>query len=87
MHGIVLLPNGKPARDVRVALLEAPKQAMTDSLGRFVLRTTYCELATLVARRITYVSASIDLVIPIGSWGQRQCAFVADAESIRVRGL
>lgn len=87
VHGIVLLPNGKPARDVRVALLEAPKQAMTDSLGRFVLRTTYCGLATLVARRIAYVSASIDLVIPIGSWGQRQCAFVADAESIRVRGL
>ena len=83
MHGIVLLPNGKPARDVRVALLEAPKQAMTDSLGRFVLRTTYCGLATLVARRIAYVSASIDLVIPIGSCGQRQCAFVADAESIR----
>ena len=39
----------KPARDVRVALLEAPEQAMTDSLGRFVLRTTYCGLAALVA--------------------------------------
>ena len=40
MHGIFLLFNGKPARNVRVALLEAPEQAMTDSLGRFVLRTT-----------------------------------------------
>jgi len=67
VRGIVLLPDGKPARNVRVSLLEAPEQAMTDSLGRFVLRTTYRGLATLVARRVAFIPASIDLLIPADS--------------------
>jgi len=67
VRGMVLLPDGKPARDVRVSLLEAPERATTDSLGRFVLRTTYRGRATLVARRVAFIPASIDFVIPIDS--------------------
>jgi hypothetical protein len=55
------------AADRDGALLSAPEQAMTVGLGRFVLRRIHRGLATLVARRIAYVPASSDLVIPIDS--------------------
>ena len=81
MRGIVLLPDGKTARDVRVVPLESPEHAMTDSLGRFVLHTTYRGLAARVARRIAFVPASIRFM------GSESMRVRSEAESVRVGGL
>jgi vitamin B12 transporter len=65
VRGVVALSSGKPAADVRVLLLETMEQALTDSAGRFVLRTAHRGIATLVARRISFVPATLDVTIPV----------------------
>jgi len=65
VRGTVQLPNGRGSGGVVVSLLETLEQATTDSLGHFALRTTYRGTATLVARRIAYIPATMDIAIPI----------------------
>ncbi|MCU0634155.1 MAG: TonB-dependent receptor [Gemmatimonadaceae bacterium] len=65
LRGVVRLPNAQPARDVAVALLEGSESAVTDSAGAFTLRSTHRGLGTVVARRIGFHPAALDVVVPL----------------------
>lgn len=65
VRGQVQLPNGKPAPPTTIVLLETQDQTASDSLGQFVLSSAYRGVATLVARRVGFVPAAVDIVLPI----------------------
>lgn len=67
IRGQVQLPNGNAAPPTTVYLLDTQEQTTSDSLGRFVLRTMHRGVATLVARRVGFVPATIDVVVPSDS--------------------
>ncbi len=65
IRGTVRLPSGKPAGGVAVSLLETIEQSETDSSGSFALRTVHRGIATLVARRVGFAPATVDLLVPV----------------------
>ncbi len=65
VRGIVRLPSGKGAVGVSVSLLETLERSETDSAGAFVLRTVHRGIATLVARRVGFVPATLDVSVPL----------------------
>ncbi len=70
LRGTVTVPAPRPIRDaagVAVSLLETGEATTTDSLGRFTLRTTHQGIATVVARRVAYVPATVDVTLPTDS--------------------
>jgi hypothetical protein len=70
LRGTVTVPAPRPTRDaagVAVSLLETGEATTTDSLGRFTLRTTHQGMATVVARRVAYVPATVDVTLPTDS--------------------
>jgi vitamin B12 transporter len=70
LRGNVQVPASRPAAEaagVAVSVLETGEATTTDSIGRFILRTTHRGLATIVARRVAYVPATIDVTLPTDS--------------------
>jgi hypothetical protein len=65
VRGQVRLPNGAPAPRTTISLLETQEQTASDSLGRFALSSTYRGVATLVARRVGFAPAAVDITLPI----------------------
>ncbi|MFY7921657.1 MAG: carboxypeptidase regulatory-like domain-containing protein [Gemmatimonas sp.] len=64
VRGQVQLANGNAAPPTTISLLDTQEQTTTDSLGRFALRTMHRGVATLVARRVGFVPATVDIDIP-----------------------
>jgi vitamin B12 transporter len=67
IRGTVRLPTGMPAPTAMVSLLETSDQVATDSSGHFVLSTMHRGIATLVARRVGFEPAAVDISVPIDS--------------------
>ncbi len=65
VRGQVRLPNGNPAPRTTIYLLETQDQTASDSLGRFALQSSYRGVATLVARRVGFAPATVDITLPI----------------------
>ncbi|WP_434479195.1 TonB-dependent receptor [Gemmatimonas sp.] len=64
LRGQVQLANGSAPPPTTVSLLDTQEQTTTDSLGRFALRTMHRGVATLVARRVGFIPATVDIEIP-----------------------
>lgn len=65
VRGTVSLANSRSAEGTVVLLLETLEQTTTDSIGRFALRTTHRGVATLVARRVAFIPATVDIYVPL----------------------
>ena len=67
VRGTVVRPSGLPVVGARVELFETEERAVTDSTGRFVLRTTWTGPALLVARALGDQPVSLDVRLPSDS--------------------
>ncbi len=67
IRGTVRLTSGMSAGGVAVSLLETTDLSVTDSSGSFVLRTGHRGIATVVARRVGFAPATVDVVVPVDS--------------------
>jgi vitamin B12 transporter len=67
VRGRVLVSGGAPVVGANVFLLESLDGALTDSSGRFAIRTSAQQQVTLVARHIGFAAASV--VVPVDTAG------------------
>jgi hypothetical protein len=67
VQGTVVRPSGLPVVGARVELFETEERAVTDSTGRFVLRTTWTGPALLVARALGDPPVSLNVQLPSDS--------------------
>ena len=70
LRGTVVISAPRRATDaasVVVSILETGESTTTDTAGRFVLRTVYHGVGTVVARRVGYVPATLDVTLPSDS--------------------
>src|ERR1043166_1107716 len=67
LRGTTTAVSGAPIPGANVFLLESLDGAVTDSAGRFVIRTTAQGSVTIVARRIGFAPATI--VVPVDTSG------------------
>ncbi len=74
VRGTISLPKGRSAEGTVISLLETLEQTTADSSGRFILRTTHRGIATLVARRVAFIPATVDIKVPIDTALQLQMA-------------
>jgi vitamin B12 transporter len=65
IRGTVVVRGGAVAPRTTVFLLETLEESATDSAGRFTLSTVHRGVGTLVARRVGFEPAAIDIVLPI----------------------
>ncbi|HUQ98594.1 MAG TPA: carboxypeptidase regulatory-like domain-containing protein, partial [Gemmatimonadaceae bacterium] len=63
VRGTVRASQGAPLLGADVFLLETLDGATTDSLGRFAIRTAHRDSATIVARRIGFAPARLQVIV------------------------
>lgn len=66
-RGTVARTDGRPIAMATVYLLETLEETRSDSAGRFVLRSGFRGVATVVARGVGYLPSTIDVVLPTDS--------------------
>lgn len=64
LTGLVRDPSGRPLEGATVFVLETMEESTSDASGRFVLRSTYSGPATVAARKLTFIPATVDLTLP-----------------------
>lgn len=67
LRGRVSRIDARPIAGATVYVLETLEETRTDSTGRFELRSTHRGLATVVARAVGFVPATVDLELPSDS--------------------
>jgi vitamin B12 transporter len=67
LRGRVARIDQRPIASATVYLLETLEETRTDSTGRFELRSTHRGLATVVARAVGFIPATIDIQLPSDS--------------------
>ncbi|MCA0377419.1 MAG: TonB-dependent receptor [Gemmatimonadetes bacterium] len=66
-RGLVRTTDGRPIAAATVVVLETLDETRTDSIGRFALPSAHRGLATVVARGVGFVPATVDVTLPVDS--------------------
>jgi hypothetical protein len=77
IRGVVIALNGTPIAGVNILLLEAADVAITDTDGRFTIRTTAQGTVTVVARRIGFAPAAVET--PVDTNGTLSLTMIVQA--------
>jgi hypothetical protein len=77
IRGVTTAANGSPLAGTNIFLLESLENAITDSAGRFALRTSARDRVTVVARRIGFAPETIEA--PVDTNGVLSFALASQA--------
>jgi hypothetical protein len=65
ISGMVRDPSGKPIAGATIFLLETLEEVTSDGAGRFLLQTRFIGPVTIVARKLTFIPSTADLILPL----------------------